>query len=322
MCLLCCTRRSALDRLRRGGAAIATRAKAAPAEHREFIAAAFRMKDDAVRAGDQPFGAVVVKDGRILGFGPSRVVLKKDATAHAEREAIREAQARLGRSDLSGAILYSSSRPCSACEAAAAEANVARMIHGSEATDAGRPNVPDRAVLMIDHVSIAVRDLAAAARFYEAVLATLGYAKLVDASGDHRLRQEISGVLAERAPRHDAGRSGQRRRTSACARASVRCGACVPCGGVAGRRQHRTARRARARSTCRGLLRGVHSRSRGQQDRGGDVLERGQASELRPPSHPRRPAAASVIFFRLRGRRRRPPVSSFGRMSSTRSATR
>jgi tRNA(Arg) A34 adenosine deaminase TadA len=134
-----CTRRTALATIAMTGVALATRATAAPAGHREFIAAAFRMKDEAVRAGDQPFGAVVVVDGRILGFGPSRVVLKKDATAHAEREAIREAQARLGRSDLSGAILYSSSRPCQACETAAAEADIARMIHGSGATDAGRP---------------------------------------------------------------------------------------------------------------------------------------------------------------------------------------
>ena len=116
-----------------------TRAEAAPAEHREFIAAAFRMKDDAVRAGDQPFGAVVVKDDRIVGFGPSRVVLKKDETAHAEREAIRDAQAKLGQSDLSGAILYSSSRPCSLCESAAAQANASRMIHGRQAFDAGKP---------------------------------------------------------------------------------------------------------------------------------------------------------------------------------------
>jgi tRNA(adenine34) deaminase len=121
------------------GAAIATRSKAAPEEHREFIAAAFRMKDEAVRLGDQPYGAVLVKDGRILGFGPSRVVLKKDVTAHAEREAMREAQARLGRIDLSGCVLYSTSRPCSECERAAAEAKIARMVHGSEATDAGRP---------------------------------------------------------------------------------------------------------------------------------------------------------------------------------------
>ena len=135
-----CTRRTALVTLAVAGAAVVARAKAAPGdEHREFIAAVFRMKDEAVRAGDQPFGAVLVKDGTILGFGPSRVVLKKDASAHAEREAIREAQARLGRSDLSGAILYSSSRPCSDCERAAAEANIARMIHGSDAADAGRP---------------------------------------------------------------------------------------------------------------------------------------------------------------------------------------
>ena len=134
-----CTRRTALAAIAGAGAAFVTKAKAAPDEHREFIAAAFRMKDEAVRAGDQPFGAVIVKDGTILGFGPSRVVHKKDPTAHAEREAIREAQARLGRSDLSGAMLYSSSRPCSECERAAAAANVARMFHGAEAADAGRP---------------------------------------------------------------------------------------------------------------------------------------------------------------------------------------
>ena len=134
-----CTRRSALAALAAAGAALVAKAKAAPAEHREFIAAAFRMKEDAVRAGDQAYGAVVVKDGRIIGFGPSRVILKKDWTAHAEREAMREAQARLGRTDLSGCILYSSSRPCSECERAAAAANIDRMIFGSEATDAGKP---------------------------------------------------------------------------------------------------------------------------------------------------------------------------------------
>ena len=118
-------------------------AKATPAAHRPFIDAAFRMKDEAVRAGDQAYGAVLVMNGRILGFGPSRVVLLKDATAHAEREAMREAQARLGRRDLAGAVPYSSSRPCAACEAAAAEANVARMIHGRDAT---------RAAALIDEI--------------------------------------------------------------------------------------------------------------------------------------------------------------------------
>ena len=123
-----------------GLAMLAGRVHAASAEqHREFIAAAFKMRDEAVRAGDQAYGAVVVKDGRVLGFGPSRVVSKKDWTAHAEREAIREAQARLGRTDLSGCLLYSSSRPCSACEAAAYEAKIARMYFGADAADGGAP---------------------------------------------------------------------------------------------------------------------------------------------------------------------------------------
>jgi tRNA(adenine34) deaminase len=135
-----CTRRSALVLISGLTAGLSSRVEAAPsAEHRDFIAAAFKMKSEAIAAGDQPYGAVVVKSGGIIGYGPSRVVLKRDATAHAEREAIREAQARLGATDLSGCLLYSSSRPCAACERAAAAANIARMIHGADATDAGPP---------------------------------------------------------------------------------------------------------------------------------------------------------------------------------------
>jgi len=136
-----CTRRSTMLMMAAASLALAgrTRALASPAaEHREFIAAAFRMKDEAIAKGDQPYGAVVVRDGAIIGFGPSRVVLKKDANAHAEREAIRDAQARLG-ADLSGSVLYSTSRPCAVCERAAAQAKIARMIHGADATDAGPP---------------------------------------------------------------------------------------------------------------------------------------------------------------------------------------
>ena len=121
-------------------ASVATRARAAASsEHREFVNAAFNMKAVAVAAGDQAYGAVVVKDRKIVGHGPSRVVQKKDWTAHAEREAIRDAQARLGTQDLSGCILYSSSHPCANCEAAAYDAKIARMIYGQNATDAGPP---------------------------------------------------------------------------------------------------------------------------------------------------------------------------------------
>jgi tRNA(adenine34) deaminase len=135
------TRRTSMMLLGAAAAAAARArgAAAAASEHRSFVAAALAMKEKAVAAGDQPYGVVVVERGRIVGYGPSRVVANNDASAHAEREAIRDAQARLGRTDLSGCVMYSTSRPCANCERAAAEANVARMFHGAAPTDAGAP---------------------------------------------------------------------------------------------------------------------------------------------------------------------------------------
>ncbi|HUT51096.1 MAG TPA: nucleoside deaminase [Alphaproteobacteria bacterium] len=104
-----------------------------------FLARAFALRDAAVRAGDQAYGAVVVKDGKIVGQGPSRVVTNTDATAHAEMEAIRDASRRLGTRDLSGCILYSSSAPCAMCETAAYWAGIAKKVHGAEGTDSGAP---------------------------------------------------------------------------------------------------------------------------------------------------------------------------------------
>lgn len=106
---------------------------------RRFLDAAEAMKRIAVARGDQPYGAVLVFDGTVVGAGPSRVVERGDPSAHAEREAIRDARQRLGRDDLRGSVLYSTSRPCGACESAAARAGVSRMIHGDALTDAGAP---------------------------------------------------------------------------------------------------------------------------------------------------------------------------------------
>jgi tRNA(Arg) A34 adenosine deaminase TadA len=100
---------------------------------------AFDLKRQAEIAGDQPYGAAVVLDGRIVGQAASAVTIRRDPTAHAEMEAIRDAARRLGRGSLSGATLYSSSRPCPMCEAAAYWAGVDRMIHGADLADAGAP---------------------------------------------------------------------------------------------------------------------------------------------------------------------------------------
>lgn len=82
---------------------------------------------------------MLVAGGVIVGVGPSRVIVDQDPSAHAERVALRDAQRRLGRASLEGTVLVSTSRPCAACESAAAAAGVGRMFHGPALADAGVP---------------------------------------------------------------------------------------------------------------------------------------------------------------------------------------
>ena len=99
------------------------------------------MKSWAESWGDQSYGAVLVLEGSVVGFGPSRVILNSNQDAHAEREAIRDAQQRLGRERLNRSILYSTSRPCRLCEQAAARAGVQRVFFGRHLQDAGAPTL-------------------------------------------------------------------------------------------------------------------------------------------------------------------------------------
>jgi tRNA(Arg) A34 adenosine deaminase TadA len=111
------------------------------ASHAAFAEYAEQIRQFAVSSGDQAFGAIVVKDGLVVGLGPSRVVVYSDPTAHAEMEAIRDACRRLGTRDLRGCILYSTSHPCPMCEAAAYWAQIDKMMHGPDASDAGAPRL-------------------------------------------------------------------------------------------------------------------------------------------------------------------------------------
>jgi len=94
------------------------------------------LRDEALRAGDQPFGAVVLRDEIVVGAAPSRVVTATDPTAHAEMEAIRDAARRLRTQDLSDCMLVSTSRPCSMCETAAGRAAISRMVYGETLAEA------------------------------------------------------------------------------------------------------------------------------------------------------------------------------------------
>lgn len=100
------------------------------------------MRDLAVELGDQPYGAVIVDgSGIVAGQAPSRVIVNGDPSAHAEMEAIRDAARRLGTRDLSTHVMYSSSRPCPMCEAAAYWANLSTLFYGTDGTEAGPPRL-------------------------------------------------------------------------------------------------------------------------------------------------------------------------------------
>jgi tRNA(Arg) A34 adenosine deaminase TadA len=100
---------------------------------------ALALRDEAIRRGDQAYGAVVVKDGRIVGEGVSAVLARGDPDAHAERIALGDARARHGDALVRGAVLVGSSPACARCAEAARQAGIARLYFGPGPADGGAP---------------------------------------------------------------------------------------------------------------------------------------------------------------------------------------
>ena len=90
-----------------------------------------------------PFGAVIVKDGQIVGEGVNTVTATLDATAHAEITAIRDACRKLNTFDLSDCELYTSCEPCPMCWAASYWAHIKTIYYGNTAEDAARIHFAD-----------------------------------------------------------------------------------------------------------------------------------------------------------------------------------
>ena len=99
---------------------------------REMMEQALALARGAAAAGEVPVGALVVKDGRIIGKGANRPVGSNDPTAHAEIVAIREAAAILGNDRLTGCDLWVTLEPCAMCAGAIAHARVARLYYGAD----------------------------------------------------------------------------------------------------------------------------------------------------------------------------------------------
>lgn len=82
-----------------------------------------------------PFGAVIVKDGKIIGQGHNRVVADHDPTMHGEVAAIRNACKNIASHDLSGCVLYTTAYPCPLCMSAAMWANIEKIVYGCTVRD-------------------------------------------------------------------------------------------------------------------------------------------------------------------------------------------
>ena len=94
----------------------------------------YNLKNDYQSGG--PFGAVIVKDGKIISEAHNTVVESCDATAHAEINAIRKASKKLNTHDLDGCILYTSAEPCPMCLSAIIWANIKEVYYANTSDDA------------------------------------------------------------------------------------------------------------------------------------------------------------------------------------------
>jgi tRNA(adenine34) deaminase len=96
-----------------------------------FMGEALSLALEAAAAGEVPVGAVVVKDGAVVGRGHNRPVAGRDPTAHAEVMALRDAAERIGNYRLAECMLYVTLEPCAMCAGAIMNARISRVVYGA-----------------------------------------------------------------------------------------------------------------------------------------------------------------------------------------------
>lgn len=97
----------------------------------DYMRAALELASHAQAAGEVPVGAVVVKDGEIVGRGFNAPISRHDPSAHAEMMALRDAAQRLGNYRLVGCELFVTLEPCLMCAGAIMHARIARLVYGA-----------------------------------------------------------------------------------------------------------------------------------------------------------------------------------------------
>ena len=106
-------------------------------EDADFMQQALALAREAATADEVPVGAVVVRDGEVVGRGWNRPIGRHDPTAHAEIVALRAAAGRVGDYRLPGTTLYVTLEPCVMCAAAIVHARVSRVVFGAWDPKAG-----------------------------------------------------------------------------------------------------------------------------------------------------------------------------------------
>lgn len=97
----------------------------------EYMQTALQLAEQAALAGEVPVGALVVKDGAVIGRGHNAPITHHDPTAHAEIQAMRDAANTLGNYRLAGCTLYVTLEPCAMCCGAIQHARIARVVFGA-----------------------------------------------------------------------------------------------------------------------------------------------------------------------------------------------
>jgi tRNA(adenine34) deaminase len=103
----------------------------------EYMQIALELAAEAAEAGEVPVGAIVVKDGAIVGRGYNAPISTHDPSAHAEIRAMRDAANNLGNYRLVGCTLYVTLEPCAMCTGAIQHARIARVVFGASDSKTG-----------------------------------------------------------------------------------------------------------------------------------------------------------------------------------------
>ena len=102
----------------------------------EFMKKAVKKAKEGTNKGQTPFGACIVKKGKVIACAHDTVWKDKDPTAHAEVNAIRKACKRLRTIDLAGCTIYSTTEPCPMCFSAIHWAKIDKIVYGATISDA------------------------------------------------------------------------------------------------------------------------------------------------------------------------------------------